>query len=234
LEVDLVSESLHANLKSKAYKVIKGKIIRCEVSPGAPLSEKELMAEIGASRTPIREALNKLEEEQLVRIFPKRGIFVSEISAQDIVDIYSLRKLNEPYAAACAAESITETDLRRFRDYWAGQALPSEVTEHLEMDRAFHRAIAEATGNKYLIQLLSRLYDVASRIRYVSLGSGGGRLDQIRGEHGLIIDQLLRRNAMGAEQAMRKHLENAEQAALRLFPRSVALSKWTSPDFADP
>jgi DNA-binding GntR family transcriptional regulator len=212
----------HASLKARAYDVIKGKIIRCEVSPGSPLSEKELIAEIGASRTPIREALNKLEEEQFVRIYPKRGIFVAEITAGDVVDIYSLRKLNEPFAAARAAERIAAVDLQRFKAFWDGRASRKDVAHHLEMDRAFHRTIAEATGNKYLIQLLSRLYDMANRIRHLSLGSEPARLDQIRVEHCLLIDSLERHDPRGAERAMRAHMANAEQAALRVFPRRVS------------
>ena len=84
------------SLKERAYRIIKDKIIRCEYMPGDFLNEKSLIEEIGASRTPIREALNKIEQENLVKIIPKRGVVVSEITMKDISEIFQVRECVSP------------------------------------------------------------------------------------------------------------------------------------------
>lgn len=86
-------------LRDKAYEMIKEMIINCQLTPGEPISETELMKVVGSSRTPIREALNKLEHENLVTIYPKRGIFVTGITIKDVIDIYTIREVVEPLAA---------------------------------------------------------------------------------------------------------------------------------------
>jgi DNA-binding GntR family transcriptional regulator len=209
------------NLKGRAYSVIKAKIIRCELRPGALLSEKALIAEIGSSRTPIREALNKLEEENWIRIYPKRGIFVTDISAKDVADIYTLRKMNESLAASLAAEHIDLDKVKPFHDLWGRPRQAPEVEEHMAKDREFHLLIAYASGNKYLAQFISRLYDQASRVRFLSLEKHKDRLEEVRLEHLAIMERLSARDKKGAGRAMRAHLEPAAETAMRLFHRSA-------------
>ncbi|MBD3305973.1 FCD domain-containing protein [candidate division KSB3 bacterium] len=207
------------NLKEKAYDIIKHKIVHCELEPGSPISEQELIAEIGASRTPIREALNKLEDEHLIRIYPKRGIFVTEISLKDIVDIYTLREVVEPFAARVAASLIDVRRLEKYRQIWSDPHYDTyEPDEHITIDRQFHRLIAESTGNKYLIQLLFRLYDQVNRIRILSLRKIKERQEETRNEHLQIIHCLIEGDAEGSEQAMKAHLERAKETALKIFP----------------
>ena len=85
------------NLKEKAYAIIKNKIICCEYRPGQFLNEQELRESVGASRTPIREALNKLEQEGLLEILPKRGVLVRDITLQEVNAIFEIRCMIEPY-----------------------------------------------------------------------------------------------------------------------------------------
>ncbi len=214
--------ALEGNLKERAYSVIKAKIIRCELRPGGLLSEKELMAEIGSSRTPIREALNKLEQENWIRIYPKRGIFVTNISAKDIGDIYTLRKVNESLAASLAAEVIDRDKLQPYGDYWSKPRNAPNVEEHMAKDREFHLLIAYASGNRYLAQFISRLYDQASRVRFLSLEKHKERIEEIRLEHLAILDRLMARDRKGAGRAMTAHLEPAAETAMRLFHTSAA------------
>ncbi len=211
-----------SNLKSRAYSVIKAKIIRCELRPGALLSEKDLIAEIGSSRTPIREALNKLEEENWIRIYPKRGIFVTNISSKDVADIYALRKVNESLAASLAAEVIDLEQLKPYYALWSNSRRTPDVEEHLAKDREFHMLIANAPGNKYLAQFISRLYDQASRVRFLSLERNKERMEQVRLEHLAILERLFARDKKGAGRAMKEHMEPAARTAMRLFHTSAA------------
>ncbi len=215
-----MKETHTGNLKKKAYETIKDKIIRCELVPGDPISEKEIIDEIGVSRTPIREALAKLEEENLIRIFPKRGIFVTDISIKDVIDIYSLRIVNESFAVRVAANHVDMERLGSYFEFWKNPNYHVSVEEHISQDRAFHSFLVESTGNKYLLQFILRLYDQANRIGYLSLERYAERLEQTRIEHIQIIKYLKEGKAADAEKAMRIHLENARDNALKLFPLS--------------
>jgi DNA-binding GntR family transcriptional regulator len=207
------------SLSDKAYRIIKRKIVRCELAPGAPVSENELTAEIGSSRTPVREALSKLEKEDLVTIYPKRGVFINSVSIKDVNDIYSLREVLEPYAAALAAPVMDLDRVGRFAAIWRDPTHQYGAEEHMELDHEFHIAIAEASGNGYLIDFLGRLYDQVSRIRFISLQGNLARYREIRHEHMGIIERLMERDADGSASAMRDHLEKAHRTALEMFSK---------------
>ena len=101
-------------LKDKAYEMIREKIVNCELAPGSVLNESELIEEIGASRTPIREALNKLEQENLVTIIPKKCIIVRGITIDDIAEVFDARAVIEPQVLLQYADRIS---LRFLEDY---------------------------------------------------------------------------------------------------------------------
>lgn len=204
-------------LKAQAYEIIKQKIVHCELEPGSPISEKDLIEEIGVSRTPIREAFNKLEDENLLKIYPKRGIFVTDISPKDVLDIYTLRELIEPFAARIATPYIDVHALESYRQIWSNSHYDYEPDEHIKLDREFHGVIAESTGNKYLTQILFRLYDQVNRIRILSLRRIKARREETRHEHLAIIMAFLEHDADGAERAMRAHLTRAKETALNIF-----------------
>ena len=205
-------------LKSQAYGIIKDKIIRCELKPGSMLSEKDLMEEIGASRTPIREAIGKLEEEHLVDVYPKRGIFVSQVTIKDVLDIYAMRIIVESFAVRMAALVLTPEQINPFKNLWMPEHAALFPEEHNKSDRDFHLLIAQAPGNKYLLQTFSTLFNQASRIRMLSLVRMEKRLEETKKEHLFIIDALLRKDEEEAEKCMKLHLTNARETALRLFP----------------
>src|SRR5690606_24026674 len=113
-------------------------IINCQLTPGEPISETELMKTVGASRTPIREALNKLEHENLVIIYPKRGVFVTGISIKDIIDIYTIREVVEPLAAKLATPIIDLKELDKYYKIYADPKRQHTLEEHIKVDRDFH------------------------------------------------------------------------------------------------
>lgn len=205
------------NLKVRSYNHIKRKILSLEFKPGDPLSEKQLMEEIGASRTPIREALNKLEEEHLVKIHPMRGIFVTEVSVKDVVDVYSLRTVLEPFAVRLAMSRLTPTALEPYSKFWGEASSLHDNEEHLLMDSSFHRCISDASSNKYLIQTLSLLYNQAARIRMLSLSRFMSRREETKAEHLEIIDAIMAGDSLRAEKAMATHMTHATETALRVF-----------------
>ena len=155
--------------------------------------------------------------ENLVKIYPKRGIFVTDISPKDIADIYMLRVLLEPFAARIAASFIDIKALEPYYEIWSDPHYDYEPDEHITIDRDFHRLIAESTDNMYLNQILFRLYDQVNRIRLLSLRRIKQRRKETRQEHLAIITALMARDEDVSEQAMRAHLNRARDTALKVF-----------------
>ncbi|HOG52465.1 MAG TPA: GntR family transcriptional regulator [Bacillota bacterium] len=201
--------------KTHAYNVIRGRILSCELQPGAPISEQDLIKELGISRTPIREALNRLEAEHLVTIYPKRGIFVTEVSIKDIMDIYMLREAIEPIAARLAATNMDFDKLKALHDKYYSQEARNDLESYIEADLEFHKLVAESTGNMYLEQILKNLYAQNSRIRIISKV----RIKEHEAEAWLevtkVIEALMDRDPSRAEDLMKKHIRNGNASALK-------------------
>ncbi|HOA14738.1 MAG TPA: GntR family transcriptional regulator [Bacillota bacterium] len=201
--------------KTHAYNVIRGRILSCELQPGAPISEQDLIKELGISRTPIREALNRLEAEHLVTIYPKRGIFVTEVSIKDIMDIYMLREAIEPIAARLAATNMDFDKLKALHDKYYSQEARHDLESYIEADLEFHKLVAESTGNMYLEQILKNLYAQNSRIRIISKV----RIKEHEAEAWLevtkVIEALMDRDPSRAEDLMKKHIRNGNASALK-------------------
>jgi DNA-binding GntR family transcriptional regulator len=201
------------NLKEKAYRIIKSKIINCEYPPESFLNEAELLKEIGASRTPIREALNKLEQENLIRIIPKKGVIVGVIAISEINDVYQIRELVEPYIIRTWSDKLNIKTLTAFKEKLMNMADSLSEKERYAMDDSLHRCIISVCENKYLKQLMEKSYDQNHRIRIIS-GKLRSRLERSNDEHINILNLLIARNIEGAAQAMSAHLESAKKAAV--------------------
>ncbi|MCC8189836.1 MAG: GntR family transcriptional regulator, partial [Planctomycetes bacterium] len=145
-----------STLKIRAYTIIKQKIVSCQLEPGSPVSEKELMQEIGVSRTPVREALGLLESEKLVKVFPKRGVFVTDITEKEILDIYTMRICLESTAVRLAVPYLDEKDdIERFHALYSSAEYSATFEEHLAIDREFHLGIARASRNEYMYETIA-------------------------------------------------------------------------------
>jgi len=202
------------SLREKAYEIIKNQIITGKLSPGIALNERELVAEIGVSRTPIREALNRLEKEHLVIITPQKGASVGTITPKVINDIYQLREVLEPHIVSLVTPNFSKDELLRFQKHFS--CLSVEDYDLLaENDMEFHYAIIYAFGNDYLNHLMDNMYIQNERIRSLSLRLPQ-RLSESVTEHLAIIEAMLARDPLKAAAAMRSHLANARYAAFRL------------------
>ena len=203
-------------LRDKAYEIIKNRIINCELTPGEPISETDLMKLIGSSRTPIREALNKLENENLVIIYPKRGIFVTGISIKDVIDIYAIREVVEPLAARLATQHIDLNKLDRFYQLYSDPQHQHTLEEHIKVDREFHSLVANSADNQLLAQILLRIYDQNSRIRILSKLRVKERHEEARLEHFELIKGFMDRDAERVEAVMKIHIANGKKTALKI------------------
>ncbi len=200
------------SLKEKAYQLIKSKIISCEYKPASFLNETALMEEVGASRTPIREALNKLEQENLVKIIAKKCVMVSDLLVDEIGDVYQVRELIEPFIIRLWGKNISKEQLAQYKIDC--QETRSEAGDHEKyvLDDAFHSMIIEVCQNTYLTQMMNHLHDQNLRIRVMS-GCTSERLSKTVDEHLAVTDCLLANDYEGAAQKMIVHLENGKKAA---------------------
>ena len=203
-----------ANLKEKAYRVIRQMIVGGGLPPGKVLNERELVEHIGVSRTPIREALHRLEKENLVTIVPQRGAYVCEITAKIINDIYQLRGIIEPQLISMVTADIPEQVLSNFRAAFLALK-PDKYDELAHIDNEFHIVVIDRISNAYLRQMMDNMYAQNERIRF-QLTRMPRRLQETVAEHVGIIDAMLVRDSEKAAALMRAHLTNSRKAAFRL------------------
>lgn len=206
------------NLKQIAYETIKRKIIHCDYMPNDILSEMMLMEEIDASRTPIREALNMLSQEGLVRIIPKKGIMVLPLTMKEVAMTFEARMLMEPYIIEHYSQYIDRGKLQELRRQTA-EILQTDIadSEHAErccdLDDELHRTIADACKNKYLSMNLSSIYDQNMRIRILGERNIWERHKVAANEHLELINYIESGDIASAVAAMRVHLIHSKEAA---------------------
>lgn len=201
-------------LKERAYYFIKEKIINCEYKPGMLLNEELLKDEINASRTPIRDAISRLEQENLVRILPKKGIMVSELSIREINSIYEARLLLEPYVIQTYGNRIPEERYLEFMKIFS--AAPSGVSDNLQMyqtDDELHQLFIDVSENDYLIGAYERIFNQNKRLRILSGIKSENRMRETQEEHKRIIECCMGRDWEGAAKRMKKHLLNSRKAS---------------------
>lgn len=158
-----------SSLSQTAYKRIKRKIVYLELKPGAVIDESALQAELNLGRTPIREALKRLEMEQLVTIIPRRGMFVSEISITDLYQIFELRAELETLATRLATQRGNKSHWQQMEQVLNSDAWHSLTNiDLIEIDEACHRIIYAAAGNRFLEHTLNTYYTLSLRLWYFS------------------------------------------------------------------
>lgn len=197
---------------------LRQRIYAHELPPGTWIDEQKLAEQYGISRTPLREALKVLASEGLVELKPRRGCYVTEISRQDLDDIFPLIALLE---GRCAAEAVKRakaadlTGLRAIHEKLEAAAREARVDAFFEANQEFHRKIQELSGNRWLLSVIQDLRKVLKRSRLHSL-SLEGRLQQSLEEHRAILACMLAGDASGAERQMYEHLLSGREALVRI------------------
>ena len=156
------------SLASQAYERLKDKLIMLDIRPGQPINDVALAAELGVGRTPVREALKRLETDHLVITYPRRGTFATVVDVTELGAISDIRQLLEPHAARRAAENATSymrTEMRAAaNDVRELSVVDGDRTAFLGEDMAVHHLIYRATGNPHLEDVLIRYDNLATRI----------------------------------------------------------------------
>lgn len=197
---------------------LRTRIYAHELPPGGWIDEQALAIEYGISRTPLREALKVLAAEGLVVLKPRRGCYVTQLSEQDIDEVFPVMALLEGRVAEMAARRATSADFFRL------EAIHEELEKHaaannadrfFEANQRFHTALQEIAGNRYLAQLIDDARKVIKLTRRDSLRLDG-RLKQSLEEHREILEALRTKDAALARQTMHDHLLSGRAALARL------------------
>ncbi len=159
--------------EKNVYQALMRQIILLEQKPGAVIREKELMEAFEVSRTPVREALMRLEMDGLVRIIPNVGTFVEEVSFQQLKDVFEIRSHLVLLAGNLAAARITDEEITEIRRRIEDMRSTQETKELIRLDGEIHQIINNATRNELLIKMLNGLHDQAVRIWTFSGAAGG-------------------------------------------------------------
>ena len=212
-----------ALIAERAYRELRDRIVTLRFAPGTVLREDELMADLGIGRTPLREAVKRLALESFVAVQPRRGTYVTEVDAAEIIQITEVRAELEGYAADLAARRM-DADARR-----AAGALLEQIEligrgddqqELMRLDERIHRFVWEASGNAYLIETLERYFSLSQRIWYVVLdrvpGLGHSVHDQAE-----LLHAVSGRDAQRARTIMRDHVLAFQREIIAAFSRRI-------------
>ena len=183
-------------LRDVVFNTLRQAILRGELKPGERLMEIQLANKLGVSRTPIREALRKLELEGLVNMVPRKGAEVADITEKSLRDVLEVRKALEELSVQLACEKITEEEieeLKRVAERFKDTLNDQDVTKIAEADVAFHDVIYTATDNQKLILLLNNLREQMYRYRVEYLKKEEA-YPQLIAEHEELIDNISKRN----------------------------------------
>lgn len=207
-----------------AYRAIKERILDVEFSPGVALSEYKLAAMLEMSRTPVREALKQLELEGLVRSVPRKGVFVTQLSVQDIHEIYQIRDALEVAAVRIAAERMPQDRIERLiaavRDARKGFEKGNNRA-WLNVDREIHGIVIATTQNGRLATVLGTFEDQVRRLFFLTM-QDRTRVEASLAELSVIVDAIAARDRDRAAVAMQRHLRQSLDNAIRLAVPSMA------------
>lgn len=203
----------HRPLREIVYEQLKRQILTGKITPGTRMMEVELAEEMGVSRTPVREAIRKLEKEGLVTIEPRRGAYASDISVKDMVDTLEVREDLEGLAAALAAERMTSeqiSELVTITEGYSDAILNSDTEKIIHYDEKFHKYIVSCSGNKTLIQLSEIVQELALRFRYIYYDDFS-RYENMPVEHREIVEAITSGDSGAARLTADSHVKKLKE-----------------------
>ena len=203
-------------LRDVVFQTLRQAILRGKLEPGERLMELHLADMLGVSRTPVREAIRKLELEGLVITIPRRGAVVAQITRTDLEDVLEVRCALEELAVRKACQKMTPeqlTLLKQAASRFEKGIAAGDLMESAQADVDFHEVISDATGNRRLIQILNNIRSQVYRYRLENLKNKASHPDLIR-EHTSLIEALERHDEEDAARFIRVHIENQRMAIM--------------------
>ncbi|MGN1377531.1 MAG: GntR family transcriptional regulator [Dorea sp.] len=206
-------------LRDVVFNTLRQAILRGELKPGERLMEIQLANKLGVSRTPIREAIRKLELEGLVLMIPRKGAEVADISEKSLRDVLEVRKALEELAVQLACDKIKKEeieDLKKAAEDFKKILKSRDITEIAEADVRFHDIIFMATDNQKLVQLLNNLREQMYRFRVEYLKNEEVH-PQLIAEHEKIIEHIMERDKAKASAIVSEHINNQVEGVIDII-----------------
>lgn len=210
-------------LGNQVYDILKEMIANHRFQPGTRINVEEITRELGVSRTPIWEAVNKLEQEDLVKNIPNRGVFMAVLTPQQALELYAVREILEGMAARLASERIDEQALARLKSCLAHQknvVADGDLNEYSKSDFIFHAIIYELSGNAYLQEMLE---NIKNKMRPIKLSIHiEPVLPYLYEQHLKLFEALRERESALAEAVFREH----NQFMITLISKEAEAGRW--------
>lgn len=206
-------------LRDVVFNTLRQAILRGELKPGERLMELHLADQLGVSRTPIREAIRKLELEGLVNMIPRRGAEVARITEKNLKDVLEVRRALDAFSCELACDRITpaETEMLRQACEEFEQATKSrDAAVIARADVKLHNIIVLATGNDRLMEMINNLSEQVYRYRFEYI-KDTSNYEKLVEEHRIIYDSILRKDKKTAAEMAKTHIDNQEQSILKLL-----------------
>jgi GntR family transcriptional regulator, rspAB operon transcriptional repressor len=218
LDRSLLREHSTTSARVQAYAALRQAIVRAELEPGRQLSENELAARLGVSRTPIREALVRLRDERLVEIVPQLGTFVTRISGQAVADAQFIREALECACVRRTAELATEDDVAALEDILRAQERARDSDDFdsfYVLDDAFHQSLCDLSEHHAVWPVSQRARGHLNRVRRLSMPVPSYLALMIE-QHHSVLAAVADHDVDGAEALLRDHLRNVLQEVPRI------------------
>ena len=198
-------------LREIVFESMRDAILNGVLKPGERLMEIQLAEELGVSRTPVREAIRKLELENFVVMIPRKGAYVAGVSLKDVADVFEIRSALEGLAAGLAAERVTDEELEQMEQalLFRGNEAEISLEQIVKSDTDFHALVYRASRNERLIQILENLREQIQRFRSTSLAVPGRNKLAIE-EHRMIVEALRNHDSEAAQSLAMAHIVTAE------------------------
>ena len=219
--VELIKNTVESypSIGDQAYKIIKNKIIFHEIKPRERIIDKKLAEELCVSRSVVRQVLSVLTKEELLKLIPRNGFYVREITSKGIEEIYNVRKVLEAYATELAVPRINSGDIAALEEVFrmAKRDLEKdEVKSFIEADVILHKILVDNCGNECLIKIINKNNDKYAFYRIADLN----RIERAKEsyfEHYEIFKAVKEKKVKFSAELMAKHIENAKKIILNNF-----------------
>ncbi|MBN2259681.1 MAG: GntR family transcriptional regulator [Clostridiales bacterium] len=198
------------------FDYLRDAIMNGELKPGQRLMENTIAEQLGVSRTPVREAIRKLEKENFITMVPRKGAYVSRLTAKEILDVLEVRRVLEGFAADLAAQRMSDAEkkeLRKSFDRFQKFMEKANVQGMIEKDREFHDLIFKATQNGRLISLVKELHEQFHRFRLIYFNEFSNYED-IQNWHSNILLAIENKDAEEAKKQAEGHVAEVERAVV--------------------
>lgn len=220
--MDTNNYKISYTIKDQAYEIIKEAILNGDYKPGDWLQEPNLANQLNISRSPVREALRRLEGDGLVINVPNKGVFVKEMTEKEILDIFEIRLIFEGVGIKNSRETLTAEICQEFeeiKENLYSTFSKKSLKEYIKFDTLLHEKIMYLSGNHLIINITPKIYVATQPFRTISLLDGKRWYDSIN-EHSGIIDNIIEGRIEEAWRINKSHLELAKEQVILYFEKN--------------